>query len=365
MKTSTNIMVVLPFILCFALTSCLKEDRLNLPLSTIEPVELGDGLLIASPRSQNVDPQLLNEAYEYALHAEEFWPLRSLLVFRNGYLISEHYYKSTSDITTNRLIWSCTKQVTAMAAGICIDQGLLTLSDPISTIMGNALDEHPEKANITIRDLLTMQSGIKFSNDGVGGETDQLLRQQPKNSLAFILNLDQREPPGTSFHYNDGDPHLVSIGLQNVVGMSTGDWAKEVLFDKIGISGLDWVKYKDGTTFGGFGIETTARQLSKLGLLVANKGVYEGEQIISQEWIEEMTSKQVETPYNNEMGYYWWINESRNIHFMNGHGGQYTFICPDSDVVITMTAFPNTQEDYQITEDEAFLLVDKILTACN
>jgi CubicO group peptidase (beta-lactamase class C family) len=80
-----------------------------------------------------------------------------------------------------------------------------------------------------------MKSGIDFNNDGFDGETSQLLREEPSNSLNFILDLDMRKKPGTSFNYNDGDPQIVSAVIQKATGKSLKEWTKENLLDKIGI----------------------------------------------------------------------------------------------------------------------------------
>jgi CubicO group peptidase (beta-lactamase class C family) len=103
--------------------------------------------------------------------------------------------------------------------------------------------------------------------------------------------------PGTSFRYKNSDPHLISAIIQEKAGKTTRDWAKDVLFDKIGITRHEWRTYKDGVTFGGFGILTTPREMGKIGQLVANDGMWNGGQIVSKNWIDEMTTEKIlETP---------------------------------------------------------------------
>ena len=104
--------------------------------------------------------------------------------------------------------------------------------------------------------------------------------------------------------------------------------------------------------------------MGKIGLCIADKGMYDMEQIVSEVWVNEMTHTQVQTEFDDDMGYYWWINQPRNVHSMNGHGGQYVYIVPDKDLVIVMTAIPNTQDDYQIQPDEALLVVDLVVESC-
>ncbi len=83
-----------------------------------------------------------------------------------------------------------------------------TIEDPISDYFDVELTDHPDKGHITIRNMITMQSGIDYENDGVGGESDKILRQIPDNSVDFVLSLPLIADQGTTFHYNDGNPHL-------------------------------------------------------------------------------------------------------------------------------------------------------------
>lgn len=345
------------------LTGCLKDDPLNRSFETFEPKDIGDGHIISWPTAENMDSLALYDIYNEANADDNLWSIRSLLVFRHGKLVSENYFKDENDITTRHLIWSCTKQVMGALTGIAVDEGIInSLDDPISDYLTKELKEHTDKADITIRNLITMQSGIAYSNDGAGGETDQLLRQLPDNMVDFILSLPMNAQPGSVFDYKDGDPHLLSAILQKMAGKPTNVWADEVLFSKIGFQNYNWVQYKDGTIHGGYGIETTPRELAKIALCVADSGIWENEQIIPANWIKEMTTPQTpETEYEYVMGYYWWIDVENDISFMNGHGGQYAFIVPSKELVVVMTAIPNTQGDYQIQADQALEVVYKIM----
>lgn len=348
------------------LAGCLTDDPTNLPLTSIQPKELNDGHSISSPADELMDAQALKAVYNQAYTDENLWSLRSLLVFRNGRLVSEAYLKDEMDISQRHIIWSCTKQVMGVLTGIAIDEGLITsLDDPISNYLDNELTNHPDKKDITLKNLLTMQSGIAYENGGIDGQTDMLLRQIPDNSVDFVLQQAINAPQGTEFHYNDGNPHLMSAIIQNTMGYATDVWADEVLFLKIGLTNYNWVRYKDGVAFGGFGIETTPRELAKVALLVAAYGNWNGEQIVSSNWIESMVAPQVETDFDYNFGYFWWIDPTRNIHFMWGAGGQFAFVVPDKNLVVVMTSFPNTQGEYEIQAKEALPVVDMIIEAAN
>ncbi len=353
-------------ILIILINGCVTEEPLNNSFKTINPQNIGDGHTLTTPSAENMDSLRLVDIYNNVYSEENLWSLRSLLVFRNGRLVSESYLKDANDITTPHLIWSCTKQVMGVLTGIAIEKGVIeSIDDPISKYLEEELAEHEDKREITLRNLITMQSGINYSNDGLGGETDLLLRQIPDNSIEFVLDRSINYTPGTTFDYNDGNPHLMSAIIQNATGKPTDVWADEVLFSKIEMSNYSWERYKDGITFGGFGIITTPRELAKIALCVADDGVWKNQQIIPFSWIEEMTSEQIEASEDYSFGYYWWIDKTRDIHFMWGHGGQFAFIIPSKNLVVVMTSIPNTQGDYQIQADEALEVVDKIIKICN
>jgi CubicO group peptidase (beta-lactamase class C family) len=357
--------ILIILITALALSGCIRDEDLNLSYESYQPRAMDDGISISTPQEEGIDPDKLEQIYQETYTEEDLWSLRSLLVFKNNNLVAEAYLKDKKDITTRHLIWSSTKQVMGILSGIAVDQGIIvSIDDPMSDYLSEVQRDHPDKSGITIGHLITMHSGIDYDNDGVGGETDKVLRQIPDNITDFVLSRPMRSSPGSEFHYNDGDPQLMSAILQRSVGKPVDSWADEVFFSKIGVSNYNWVRYKDGTSLGGFGIETTPRELAKIAMCVADSGRYGNQQIISTQWIAEMTSPLIEVSDFYSHGYYWWVDTTRNIHFTWGHGGQFAFIVPDYQLIVVMTSIPNTQGDYQILADEALPVVDDIISAC-
>jgi CubicO group peptidase (beta-lactamase class C family) len=167
-------------LILIVLDSCLQPDPLNQPFSTFQPVDLEDGLILSDPAVEKVEPESLRQIY-YDMHDENlYWQFRSMLVFRNGKLIAESYMKDDADRTERHLIWSCTKQFMGVLTGMAISEGLIeAINDPVSKYMPERLSGHPDKAGITIRNLLMMQSGINYSNDGTSGQTDKIMTGIP------------------------------------------------------------------------------------------------------------------------------------------------------------------------------------------
>jgi CubicO group peptidase (beta-lactamase class C family) len=218
--------------------------------------------------------------------------------------------------------------------------------------------------NITIEQLLTMKSGIGYSNDGLSGQSDDILRQLPDNITSFILGRPLANNPGEKTYYKDCDPQLVACVIQQTCRMKTREWAKDVLFNPLDIKNMEWMDYKDGTTLGGFGIMSTPREMAKFGQLVLDSGMWKGNEIVSKKWIEEMTKVRIEDMYSNQFCYLWCKDESRKMTYMHGHGGQFVCIIPDKNLVVVMTAEVNTQDDFQFGK-EAFEWVDKIVEICD
>lgn len=356
---------ILFFLLCAIFQSCLKEDELKLPFTTYSPHELTDGWAVSTPENESMDGTVLKDIYQDFHQNKDLWQVRSLLVFRNNKLVAESYTKDIDDRTRPAAIWSCTKQVMAILTGIALEGNIIgNVDDPIEKYLPDLAKRYPDKGAIRLCNLLTMRSGIKFENYGLNGGSNMLLRQIPDSSIDFILGLPVIHEQGEVFNYNDGDPHILSAILQSQTGKSVCDWAREVLFTKLGMQNYDWIVYKDGITMGAFGILATPREMAKIGQLVLNGGRWDGNRIVSDRWIGEIASTKVPASevayYDKSFGYYWWIDEGRGIVFMNGQGGQYVFVNPTKNLLVVTTAEPNTQGKHQFSISKAFEVFDRI-----
>jgi len=361
-KKKTKIAVYIAVITFFSiiLTSCLMEEPLKIPFESFTPVYLGDGWEIAEPSEAGMDCKVLEDVYRYVHKDANLWQIRSLLVFRNNKLVAESYMKNRNDRNNLHAIWSCTKQVIGILTGMAIERNLISLEDKISDFFPNAPSN---KKEITIENLLMMTSGIDYENSGARGGDALLSQEVPSSIVDFILDMGMHASVGTTYRYKNSDPHLLSAIIQQRVGKTTRDWAKEVLFDKIGITRLEWRNYKDGITFGGYGISTTPREMGKFGQLIANNGIWNGEQIISKNWIDEMTSSKVSADevkyFDLTWGYQWWKEPKRNVFIMMGHGGQLVFINRDKNLVVVMTS-EKPDGKHSLPVNSALSIVDRI-----
>lgn len=360
MKARTTLTIM---VLGLLAGSCLQEDRQKVPFVTYQPIPLTDAWPIVTPQAAGINADSLTATYrELQNDPDSYWQARSMSVFRNGRLVAESYFKDETDRTVPRPVWSCTKQVMGILIGIAIDRGLIrSVNDPISTYLPDALKNHPDKQAITIRQLLTMQSGIGFENYGLTSDNAKLLQQKPDNLLDFVLSRPMADTPGTTFNYKDGDPQVLSAVLEKVTGKSTRVWANEVLFSKIGLTNYDWTTYRDGATIGAFGILTTPRELAKIGQLVLNRGRFNNQQIVSEAWLTDMARGQVVATSDDQFfGYLWWSYPTRGIWYMSGNGGQFVMLVPARQLMVVFTAEDKTQGKFRFSTPNARYFTERI-----
>jgi CubicO group peptidase (beta-lactamase class C family) len=357
-----KISIFFPAIVMLTLmTGCLMEDDMKKPFTGFDPVDIGDGWTISTPSAEQIDSLALDQVYKNVYADDDTWMTKSLLVFRHGKLVAESYLKDDIDRSRIDAIWSCTKQVNSIITGIAIDQGYIgSVTDLASDYLPEYIAKYPDKASLTLENLLMMGSGVAFDN---GTQSDVFRKHLVDNSLDYVLGLKLNFQPGTGYNYNDGDPQVVSGIVQAATGKTLDEYGKEVLFDKLGITNYDWVRYSDGVTMGGFGILTCPRELAKIGQCVLDSGKFNGQQVIPTDWWEEMLSAKVpDAGGDRSFGYFWWSVPSKGYWFMWGHGGQHAFLVPEKRLMVVMTSLTQVDDDVNITIEQIFEeIVDPIV----
>jgi len=151
--------------------------------------------------------------------------------------------------------------------------------------------------------------------------------------------------PGQQFGYSSEEAHLLSVILTEATGMSTHDFAYEYLFEPIGmgIEDFGWGQFEQGYFNGGADLSLKPIDMIKLGNLYLNNGLYNGEQIVPSEWVEESTSFHISTGlggYAPDYGYLFWmnINSANRFYCANGYGGQLIVVFPDLELVVVTTS---------------------------
>jgi len=271
----------------------------------------------------------------------------SLIVCHGGTIVADEYYNYNNygrDSIKN--IMSVTKTFTGVLVGLAIEKGFIeSVNDPVSKYLTGIVTFPDDiKANITIDQLLKMTFGHSWNGTSESSLFEECFFDSEDN-LQYIIDLPLVTTPGTVFNYSDGASHLLSAIITEATGIKTTDFAKTFLFDPLGINKFTWAEDDRGYPLGAAYLRITPLDMVKFGNLILNKGKYNGNQIVPESWIETMTTSKISTNndvlYGPEYGYQIWLgNSGGKKYFMAmGWGGQFIFILPDHNIVITATCW--------------------------
>ncbi|MFW9779228.1 MAG: serine hydrolase domain-containing protein [Candidatus Heimdallarchaeota archaeon] len=301
-----------------------------------------DGWRTSTPEDQGVSSVKLQEIYEYLNSTWELGILqvamRSLLIIRNSYLIHENYFSSFGNENSSGNIFSCTKSITSTLIGIAIEEGHIgSVNDPILNYFPNRTIQNIDswKESMTIEDLLTMRSGFTWDESNYDDPLNDYSQMYGSpNAVQYVLDRPMVSIPGRSWVYNTGNSHLLSAIVDNTTGIGTKEFAQTRLFDPLGIEHPDWTLDNQRIPYGGSNLRITARELAKFGYLFLFEGQWDGQQIVSKEWVAAATQASDTTSY---YGYQWWVEPSRNAYSARGYKGQYLLVIPEYDMLIVFT----------------------------
>lgn len=287
-------------------------------------------------RGYNLDSSIL-PAFHAALESTQ---VLSSVIIKDGNIVDE-YYKDGYSETSQFSIRSCSKSVTGALIGIAIDQGLIESVDVlISEYFPQILESDSDHLKqITIRHLLTHSSGISWDEStSVFGEW-----RGSDNWVNYVLNRPVVSRPGTSFNYSTGGSHLLAAILQDATGRTAYDFGREYLFEPLGMDSVQCGEDPQGISDGGNGFSMNVYDMAKFGQLFLNGGVWEGQQIISEEWVNESTRIQITRSTGSaHHGYQWWVRtfgaQNYAAYFAQGHAGQFIFVIPELDLVTLFTS---------------------------
>lgn len=335
---SNNIKILLIFTILTSLIFSLFVQSCKIPS------DITDNWPTSTPEEQGMDSKLLSEALEFLFEQEEY-EIHSLLIVRNGHIVTDVYFYPFSKNTLHNT-FSVTKSIMGTLIGIAIDKGY------IENINQQVLDFFPEitvtnldiyKQSITIEDLLTMQTGFDFISKPE--ETAREMVMTAEDWVQFTLDLPMKEEPGTYFAYCSPGSHLLSAIIQQTTGMSAFEFAQRYLFGPLGISDVIWPSDPQSITRGFSDLYLTPYDMAKIGYLYLNGGVWDNQQIISKEWIVNATKAHVD--FGDNKGYYgtqeegygygyqWWT--MTEYFSAIGAGGQQILVVPQENLVIVFT----------------------------
>ena len=287
------------------------------------------------------------------------YPINAEVIIRNGVMVDE-YYKDGYDSNSVFTLQSTSKSITSAILGIAIDKGYIEGVDvPISTYFPQILEYGSEYKNqITIWHLLTHTTGLDVSDTA---NWDAWLASE--NWVDYVLDRPAISRPGTVFNYFTGNTHLLSAIIEQATGQTTYAFGKQNLFDKLDMDSVQCGTDPQGISEGGNGFAMNIYDMAKFGQLYLNNGIWEGEQIISPEWIEQSTTLQFDRSSGSaDYGYQWWVrtfgDQNYPAYFAQGHFGQYIFVVPDLELVVAFTSH------YEGSTSIYWQYMNQIVNAC-
>ena len=248
-----------------------------------------------SPASVGLDAAKLNQIAARAGKARS----NCLVVVRDGKLAGEWYFRGTGPSTTQD-VFSATKSVASTLVGIAQDDGELSIDDSASKWIPQW--QGTPSAAVTVRDLLSMDSGRDWSafSDYVG-----LLAARDRT--AFAIGLGQAAAPGTVWAYNNSAVQTLDRVLREATHESVVTFAQQRLFGPLGMTHTTMATDRAGNAQMFEGIHSTCRDMARFGVLMLNRGLWDGKRIVSSSWVEQATGPS-SSRLNAAYGYLWWLN---------------------------------------------------------
>ena len=325
------------------------------------PSSIDDGWEITSPDRAGMDGAPLCTIA--ARLEQQATAVHSVVVIRHGKLVFEQYFPGYDQpwgqtdgqyeftATTKHDMRSASKSVVSLLVGIAIDRKLIVgVDEPVLKFFPDAAAvKQPGWDAITLRHLLTMSSGIKWD--------EALAWTDPKNDgphltfeadpIGYVLAKPIAAPPDALWTYNGGGTELLGNILERVSGKPLEAFARETLFQPLGITDVEWKPYRNGKIAAAAGLRLRPRDAAKIGQLVLNRGQWNGQQVVSADWIAQSITPRFQAVgyFGGTLfyGYQWWMGRSlagnREIKWVAafGWGGQRIFIVPELDLVMMTT----------------------------
>lgn len=271
----------------------------------------------------------------------------ALVVLHEGKIVAERY-KEGFGPETKLLSWSMAKSFTQALAGIMSGDGLVDIYAPLDLPEW----QNDARKGITLNDLMRMQSGIEWNED-YGNRSDvNLMLHREKDMGGYAAGKPLKDEPGTAWYYDSGSTNIVMRYLRGRFDDDAAFFAymRERLFAPIGIDDYYFEPDMSGTPVGSSYLYVTARDYARFGQMFLQDGVYGGQRILPEGWVDYTT-----TPTEGSDGLYgsgFWINSSLRLPDVpadcfscQGHDGQEILIVPSKDLVVVFLGFSKLGDD--------------------
>lgn len=325
-----------------------------------QPDDTGDGWPVGHLNEVGIDPEPLVDVAN-RIRQQDIPEVHSIVIVKDGKLVFETYGPGTSfvdgvfapaEFNRERIhnLASSTKSVASALVGIAVYQGFIANDQvPLFDFFPDYADLRTEaKAAIKLRDVLNMSSGLQW--DEVTCSYFDLCNDiralwDQSDPVRYILAKDVEAAPGTKFVYNGGGTNLLGEVVRRTSGRSVVEFANEFLFGPLGITDYSWRHLANNVTYTSGDMRLRPRDMAKFGALYANGGVWEGQRILSEEWVKQTQHGVHLVGIGWTYGYQWWTHtyiahqtgRAFSTFSTRGWGGQEIIVFPDENMVIVFT----------------------------
>ena len=290
----------------------------------------------STPAQEGISTQAVINMMDSLLALPEC-DIHHVMVVRHGKVVAE-MHPTPFRAEDSHTLYSASKTFTSLAIGIAIDENLLRLDDRVMTFFPDKRTNRvsDNMAAMTVRDLLMMASGVA---------PDWTMRNNSVDWVKDWLAKPVDAKPGTLFQYDSMCTFMLSAIVQRVTGQTMLKYLQKKLFNPMHITVADWETSPDGINTGGWGLRVQAETMAKLGLLLLNKGNWNGEQLVSADYVTAACSRLIDggaketvppTDGNQGYGYQVWQSKWPGSFRADGAMGQYTVVVPQEDLVVVI-----------------------------
>ncbi len=278
----------------------------------------------------------------------------AFLVVHDDRLVYERYYGG-AERSTLQTSFSVAKSFLSTLVGIAIDEGLIgSIDDPVTDYVPEVAERDPRFRRITLRHLLSMSSGLRYEEQAIpilpwGDDVDTYYGTDLRDLALSATEVEG--PPGTEWVYNNYNPLLLGLVLERASGMTVSDFMATRLWQPLGAEfDATWSLDSEASGFEKLesGLNIAPVDYARFGQLFLHGGAWNGERILSEDWVRSATDAEATTDPAGFYQHFWWIDTERPERFFAlGNFGQYVYVAPDAETVIVRNG-----SDWGIVNDE-------------
>lgn len=279
-----------------------------------------------APTNVGIEPKQIMLMYDSLMNSE-LTEIHHVVVMVDGKIVSE-LHPQPFRAEHRHTLYSVSKTFTAVAVGLLVDDGLLSVDDALGKYYPEYMNDEidPRLRDIKVKDILTMRSGFKTQ----GG-----MRNSQEHWVKYYLSRPLFADPGTRYSYDSIETYLLSAIVQKITGKTVLELLNERVFRPMGITDVEWERCPEGVVVGGWGIYLSSHSQALFGQLLLQQGEWNGKQLISKEWVKEMMTVRVVRDAN-DYGYQIWLCEYPGAWRADGAFGQYIIIVPQKNMVVVL-----------------------------